>query len=134
MKTAIIIVDHGSRNADSNALLHTVAQRFFELYHTRYPIVEPAHMELAQPSIAEAFQNCVERGADRVIIAPYFLGPGKHWTIDIPNLLANAAQPYPFVDYALAGPLGVDELTLRLLDKRIEEALDGSSIGELQRI
>ena len=32
MKTAIIIVDHGSRNADSNALLHTVAQRFFELY------------------------------------------------------------------------------------------------------
>ena len=37
------------------------------------PIVEPAHMELAEPSIATAFARCVERGATTVVVFPYFL-------------------------------------------------------------
>lgn len=35
--------------------------------------------ELADPSIANAFDRCVEQGATRVIISPYFLFPGRHW-------------------------------------------------------
>jgi sirohydrochlorin ferrochelatase len=134
MTTAIIIIDHGSRNAQSNELLDRIARQFFEAFCERYPIVEPAHMELAEPSIATAFARCVARGADRVIACPFFLGPGKHWSVDIPQLLANAAQPYPYVDYLLAAPLGSDELMLKLIEKRVEEAIESASVGELQRI
>ena len=46
-------------------------------------------MEIAEPSIASAYATCVRRGANHIIVCPYFLGPGKHWTSDIPNLTAR---------------------------------------------
>jgi len=36
--------------------------------------------ELAEPSIRDAFQSCVEQGAHRIIVSPFFLSPGRHWT------------------------------------------------------
>jgi sirohydrochlorin ferrochelatase len=34
---------------------------------------------LAEPSIRDAFGSCVEQGANRVIVSPFFLLPGRHW-------------------------------------------------------
>jgi hypothetical protein len=67
--------DHGHWSGSGDA------DEFVELYKQRtgHPIVEPAHMELAEPSIGTAFKCCVEQGATRVIICPYFLFPGRHW-------------------------------------------------------
>ena len=58
----VIVVDHGSRRDESNAMLLDVVRSFTDA--TRMPIVEPAHMELAEPSIATAFARCVESGSD----------------------------------------------------------------------
>ena len=68
MKTGIIIVDHGSRRAESNELLEQVAVEFGKRFAVRYGIVEPAHMELAEPSIATAYAACVQRGATRIVV------------------------------------------------------------------
>lgn len=59
METIIIIVDHGSRISESNRMFEEVARRFAG----KYEIVEPAHMELAEPSIATAYAAAVARGA-----------------------------------------------------------------------
>ena len=53
-KSGIVIVDHGSRRDESNAMLEEVARLFGERFRERFEIVEPAHMELAEPSIAAA--------------------------------------------------------------------------------
>ena len=120
-RTGIIIVDHGSRSGEANALIRDVVDRFASRFADRYRIVEPAHMELAEPSIRQAFDRCVARGATEVIVCPLFLGPGKHWREDIPDLTAFAAEGYPGVAWAVAPPLGADDLLLDLLDKRIGE-------------
>jgi sirohydrochlorin ferrochelatase len=122
MPIGIIIIDHGSRNPQSNRLLHELIMRFAQKFSERYPIVEPAHMELAEPSIATAYDRCVSRGADEVIVCPHFLGPGKHWQSDIPRLAREAARRHPHTRYRVAGPLGIDDLILDLLDKRIAQA------------
>jgi len=114
----IIIVDHGSRRDESNALLEQLAGLFAGRFRDRYAIVEPAHMELAEPSIATAYARCVQRGATRVVVCPFFLGPGKHWTQDIPRLTADAAQTFPGTTYHVTPTLGIDDLILDLLDKR----------------
>jgi sirohydrochlorin ferrochelatase len=124
MPLGIIIVDHGSRSRESNQLLHDLVNRFAGMYGERYRIVEPAHMELAEPSIADAFARCVARGADEIAVCPFFLGPGKHWQEDIPRLAAEAAEIFEVKHHILAAPLGLDELMLRLLDKRIRQALE----------
>jgi sirohydrochlorin ferrochelatase len=119
MKTGIIIVDHGSRRAQSNELLEEVAAQFGRRFAERYDIVEPAHMELAEPSIATAYAACVKRGATRIVVCPFFLGPGKHWTGDIPRLTREAAADHPGTTYHVTMPLGLDELILDLLAKRV---------------
>lgn len=117
----LVIVDHGSRREESNQLLERLAATFQAV--SGLPIVEPAHMELAEPSIATAFQRCVERGAKRIVLFPYFLGPGRHWDEDIPRLSAEASARCGNVPYLVTAPLGLDDFMLQLIRKRIEHCL-----------
>lgn len=126
MSTAIIIVDHGSRRAQSNQMLEELTSLFAERFARRFDIVEPAHMEIAEPSIATAFDRCVQRGATRVVVCPFFLGPGKHWTSDIPRLAADAARAHPGTQYHVTMPLGIDDLMLELIAKRVQFCIDKS--------
>jgi sirohydrochlorin ferrochelatase len=118
MQTGIIIVDHGSRRDESNQMLEQVAVLFARRFAEKFDIVEPAHMELAEPSIATAYGRCAQRGAGRIVVVPFFLGPGKHWTADIPRLTATAAAKFPQTQYHVAPTLGIDDLILDLLAKR----------------
>jgi len=120
----IVIVDHGSQRQESNRMLEEVAAAFAKRFAALYSIVEPAHMELAEPSIETAFNRCIGRGAKRVVVCPFFLGPGKHWTQDIPRLTAEAAAKHTGVTYQVAPTLGIDDLILDLLNKRLESCLD----------
>jgi sirohydrochlorin ferrochelatase len=133
MTTGIIIVDHGSRRAESNEMLERVAELFARRFSERYSIVEPAHMEMAEPSIATAYAKCVQRGAQRVIVAPFFLGPGKHWTQDIPSLTAAAAEKFPQTRYHVTQTLGIDDLILDLLEKRVHSCTGNSYLCDTCR-
>ena len=124
MSNGIIIVDHGSRRDESNQLLEQIAALFAQRFEQTYGIVEPAHMEIAEPSIATAYAKCVERGATRIVVCPFFLGPGKHWTSDIPRLASEAAQLHPDSQYHVTMPLGIDDLILDLLAKRVDFCVD----------
>ncbi|KAL1318904.1 sirohydrochlorin ferrochelatase, chloroplastic isoform X1 [Arachis ipaensis] len=118
---AVIIVDHGSRRKESNLLLNEFVEMF--KHKTGYEIVEPAHMELAEPSIRDAFQSCVEQGAQRVVISPFFLSPGRHWNQDIPSLSSEAAKEHPGVSYIVTAPLGLHELLVDVVNDRIKHCL-----------
>jgi sirohydrochlorin ferrochelatase len=124
MKTALIIVDHGSRRTQSNQMLEEVARLFGERFAQKYDIVEPAHMELAEPSIATAYATSAKKGATRIVVVPFFLGPGKHWTSDIPRLTAEAAVDFPGTKYHVTQTLGIDDLILDLLDKRASHCVN----------
>lgn len=117
----VVIVDHGSRRASSNAMLEEFTRRFLDA--TAYPIVEPAHMELAEPSIADAFKRCVERGARRVVVMPYFLSPGRHWHRDIPELTRAAAAEHPGVEFLVGSPIGLHPLMVGVIEARLEHCL-----------
>ena len=120
--TAVILVDHGSKVAASNELLLEIAKAFSE--QSAWEIVEPAHMELAEPSISTAFARCVQRGAKRVVVMPYFLGPGRHSSKDIPRLAQEAANGHPGVRHLVTAPLGLHDLILKVIDERISESLN----------
>jgi len=90
---------------------------------TGWPIVEPAHMELAEPSIATAFGRCVARGAKTVVVFPYFLLPGRHWSNDIPRLSAEAAREHPGVRYLVTAPFGLHPRMADVMRDRIEHCL-----------
>jgi sirohydrochlorin ferrochelatase len=122
----VILVDHGSRRAESNEMLLEVAELFART--TGYPIVEPAHMELAEPSIRTAFARCVSRGAKTVVVHPYFLLPGRHWVEDVPALVAAAAREHPGVRCCVTAPLGLHPLMIQVMQDRIRECLERAGL------
>lgn len=92
-------------------------------------IVEPAHMELAHPTIAEGFARCVERGATTVIAHPFMLSPGRHAREDLPRMVAEAASAHPSVRFVMAGPLGAHEGIIDAIVDRCETAAASEATG-----
>ena len=120
MTQGLLLVDHGSRRASANALLDEVAERVRAKLGER-ALVEPAHMELAEPTLAQAFSRLVERGATEVVVVPYFLSPGRHATEDVPRLAREAAAAFPGVPHRVAPPLGPHDLLDQLVLVRFRE-------------
>jgi len=112
-KIALVLVDHGSRNADANAVVERTARDLAQQTGERFVAVEAAHMELASPSLAEAFDAAVASGAGLVIVVLFFLGPGRHSQRDIPALVERGAERHPRVRFVISDPLGPDQ---RLVD------------------
>jgi sirohydrochlorin ferrochelatase len=125
--TGLVLVDHGSRRAESNAL-HEDTVRAWRA-SSGYPIVEAAHMELAEPSIGTAFDACVAQGATTVVIQPYFLSPGRHWDRDIPELAAEAAARHPGVHFLVTAPLGPHPLLMTIVEDRVRQCLRHATGG-----
>ncbi len=120
-RTGLVLVDHGSRVEESNEMLLVMAEMVRRA--VPWPIVEPAHMELAEPSIATAFDSCVTAGAELVVVSPYFLLPGRHWSQDIPALAAEAAARHPSVRYMVAAPLGLHPQMAEVVRSRVAHCL-----------
>lgn len=103
-QVGVVLVDHGSRKASANEALQEFADLFKR--YTTYDVVEVAHMELADPTIAEAMQCCYKQECSHIVIAPYFLSPGRHVVEDIPRLVNEARENLDGVTVEIADPIG----------------------------
>lgn len=123
MKTALVLIAHGSRNAEANADLHQLADDL----RGDHDVVVPAFLELATPDIPQAVQTCVGRGAERVILLPYFLSAGVHVRRDLDRFRQDFARQYPSVEFLLAAPLGPHPLLVEIVRQRARESLGSGS-------
>lgn len=121
-KRALLIVDHGSRRREANDMLPKLAAMLRK--KSDFRIVFHAHMELAKPSIQQAFDACVAAGAKEIIVHPYFLGPGRHSTHDIPRMVAEAAAKHPGVSFLVTEPLGLHAKIGEVILERVSESLE----------
>lgn len=79
-------------------------------------------MELAKPTFEDAVQRCLERGAWRIVVVPFFLGPGRHMSKDIPYLIRKISYTHPDIEWNLAEPLGAHPLLVKVLTERFQAA------------
>lgn len=84
-------------------------------------------MELAEPSIEQAFDRCVAAGASKVVLHPFFLSPGRHVTSDIPALMSAAAKRHSEVAWVVSQPLGLQELMPRVMHAAVSESVEGDA-------
>jgi sirohydrochlorin ferrochelatase len=120
LPTALLVIAHGSREAEANGDLYHMVDALRS--RRRHVAVEAAFLELAQPDIDQGGARCVERGAERVVLLPYFLSAGVHVLRDLTEARRRLAERFPQVEFRLAEPLGRHPLLLEILAQRAAEA------------
>jgi uroporphyrin-III C-methyltransferase len=132
-RRGVLVVGHGSRREEANADVREVARLIG--VRGRLALIEAAFLEIARPTISEAFTRLVEQGAEHVTVHPYFLSPGRHTRGDIPVEVEEAARLHPGITYRITEPLAAHPLVVEASVERIRESLGpdedsaGSSFG-----
>ncbi len=116
---AILLIAHGSRRADANQDLIGLARDLRAATGCR--IVEASYLELAEPTIPQGAASCVEQGARRVLMAPYFLSAGTHVIRDLERYREELSQAYPGVRFHVCPPLGPHPLLVQILVERVAD-------------
>lgn len=122
MKTAILIMAHGSRISEANNAAREVAAMVQDM--TGFEIVEVSFRELHEPNIQQGIDSCVAKGAQRILLMPYFLFMGAHVQHDLPEEIATAKERYPELIMEMGGHLGVHRKLAEIEAERIGESLD----------
>lgn len=104
MKTAVIILFHGSRTEGSDATVNRIVAEVRRRGH--FDIVQEAFLKNATPDLRESIASCVQQRAEKVVIVPFFLQLGTHVTIDIPPLVDGIRHNHPEIEISLTEPIG----------------------------
>ena len=119
--TGFIVFAHGSRIESANqAVRHVASQMAASGQH----VVEAAFLELGQPDLTGATALLIARGANRIVVIPYFLTLGTHMQRDLPRLARDAPRAHGDIEMQITSPLdGHPALVQALLD-RASDALN----------
>ena len=103
---ALLVVAHGSRRAASNDEVRTLTEKLRAKAESEFAFVGCAFLELADPLIPDGLRQCLQAGADEVVLLPYFLSAGRHVSEDIPNIVAEFTRSHPELNVQIAPYLG----------------------------
>ena len=125
---ALVLIAHGSRRKASNQEVMDLASRLQQSASDRYQLIEAGFLELAEPSIPEAIETCIQSGATSIVVVPYFLAAGRHVAEDIPQIVKPVAEQHPQVTIRISEHIGMsDSMTRLILDSASSDS--GPVIG-----
>ena len=110
---AVILFGHGARDSRWREPF----DRLVELWREQQPntLVELAFLEMMQPSLEEATQSLVEKGAQEIVVIPVFFGQGGHLRNDFPLLMESCQQRYPAIKLSATSAVGESAAVLQAI-------------------
>lgn len=104
-KNATIILNHGSRNEESNkqfkSLISQINKKNSKIYG--------AFLEYGKPKFERVVKEIINRNIIEITIFPLFLFGGYHVREDIPEKIIELKDQYPELNFTLMEPLGLRE-------------------------
>jgi sirohydrochlorin ferrochelatase len=109
----VLVVAVGSSRAAANARTATLAEAL--AHGTRWAGVRVAYATGPQPSVANGIELLRQRGADRVVLAPWFVAPGR--------ITDRVAEIVCAAGISTAAPLGAHPLIAETVLDRFDRAV-----------
>jgi sirohydrochlorin cobaltochelatase len=100
----IILFGHGARNPEYIAPFRRI-RAAVEAQQPGVP-VEVGFLELTQPPLEATIECLASRGVNQIKIVPIFFAPGRHVLKDLPELIGNAMDRFPGVEFEVAACVG----------------------------
>jgi sirohydrochlorin ferrochelatase len=119
--TGFIVFAHGSRVESANQAVREVAS---QMAASGQHVVEPAFLELGAPDLTAATGLLIARGANRIVVIPYFLTLGTHMQRDLPRLALEASRAHGDIEIRVTSTLDGHPALLQALLDRANEAMN----------
>lgn len=119
MKTAVIILGHGSRNGGADEAIKRTAAELKRVGD--FVSVEYAFLQYVQPALPETLETCIRQGASNIVIVPFFMQAGAHVTRHIPDLVEKAKKQHPGVNIAVTDYAGTHPLMTKIVEDLVKK-------------
>jgi sirohydrochlorin ferrochelatase len=119
--TGIVLFAHGSTIESANDAVRAVTAELAR--RGGYRLTETAFLDCAPPSLAAAVETLTRKGADRVVVIPYFLTLGVHLQHDLPRIVNEIEALHPGVRIEVTEPLDGHPALVDIVAERAERAL-----------
>ena len=113
MKTAVIILGHGSKSTAADEAIQRTAAGVKKL--GGYELVEYAFLQYGKPTPQNALESCIGQKAERIVIVPFFMQSGEHVTKDIPAFVEKAGKQYPNIKIVVTDYVGSHPLMAKIV-------------------
>lgn len=119
--SGIVLFAHGSSVASANDAVREVAAAVAR--STGFELLETAFLDPVRPSLDQAVESLVRKGAARIIVVPYFLTLGLHLQRDLPAILSRLESIHKNVEISVTPPLDGHPALATIVEQRVREAL-----------
>ena len=110
---AVILFGHGARDSRWREPFDRLAQLWCE--QQPQTLVELAFLEMMQPSLDQAVEGLVQKGAKEIVVVPVFFGQGGHLRNDFPVLLEQCQQRHPTIQLSNTPAVGESPAVLQAI-------------------
>lgn len=119
-EVGLIVFGHGSRIEEANESVRSVAEA--TALHCGISLWVAAFLELARPNLEQAVRALVNKGASKIVVAPYFLTMGVHLQRDLPCIMQKIEAQNPEIDFVCSSPLDQHPGLVDILADRVQQA------------
>lgn len=120
MSETILLIGHGSRNAEGNREIEV----FADMWRKRQPQwnIEVCFIEFADVLLDDGLDRAA-KNAKRVIVVPLILNAAGHVKMEGPEHIAAARLRNPNTEFLYVPNLGADDRILHILERNLRKAL-----------
>ncbi|MDZ4821051.1 MAG: sirohydrochlorin chelatase [Planctomycetota bacterium] len=127
-RPGILLIGHGTRDPVGQGEFLQLAGLVAEKCPD-WP-VEAGFLELAEPSIAVAFERLLARAVQDIVVVPALLFSAGHAQRDIPDAILAAAEKHSVRSICMTPALQCNPLLLELSARRYREAIESAAASD----
>lgn len=121
--TGLILFAHGSTVGSANDAVRLVTAEIER--RCAYDLTETAFLDCAPPTLGDAVEALIAKGARRIVVVPYFLTLGIHLRRDLPALVEASQARHPGVEIEVTDPLDGHPALIEAVVERAGKAMHG---------
>jgi len=120
VRIGIVIFGHGSSVPSANEAVARVAAE--AALAGGFTLSETAFLEVS-PTLREATAKLVQRGAEEILVMPYFLTLGIHLQRDLPRIIEELSTEFGGLRMRVTPPLDGHPALSGIVVDRVKEAM-----------
>lgn len=122
MATGVVVFAHGSSVESANEAVRIVARIISE--DPGFPLVATSFLDGGKPDLPTAVEELLAKGADRILVVPYFLTVGLHLQRDLPDLIEKIKSERNGLSIEVTPPLDGHPMLGLILRDRAKEGIE----------